>query len=113
MHPLEEKLVELLQDNKEQNGINALHYLEAFSTLSRVTTAVFENKTDNLAKLIKNEKTEPGTLQANTVNLQWASHYLKLFGELKIIDAMITELRDEQSNNNQLEELLQAERENT
>ena len=112
MNPLEENLVELLRENKEQNGINALHYLEALHTLSRVTTAVFENKADDFSETFETEVTSENFKQSIN-KLQWGVHYVKLFGELKNISTMIGKLRDEQSENNQLEDALQAERKNT
>ena len=112
MNPLEENLVQLLRENKEQNGINALHYLEALYTLSRVTTMVFESKADALAKICEGKIT-PDNFKERANDLQWGLHYMKLFGELKNISIMIGKLRDEQSENNQIEDALQAERKNT
>ena len=52
MNPLEEKLVELLRVHKEEHGVYALHYLEAFHTLSRVVTAMFEGKQNDLLEVM-------------------------------------------------------------
>tara|TARA_Y100000022_G_scaffold199044_1_gene210643 strand:- start:2118 stop:2462 length:345 start_codon:yes stop_codon:yes gene_type:complete len=114
MNPLEEKLVELLQAHKEENGINALHYLEAFHTLSRVMTAVFEGKREDLMKVMANMKEEgrdEGELFEKFTNTLIA--YQVQYKQLSQVQKDIENAVGYQRGSNWLEELLQSERESS
>ena len=111
MNPLEEKLVELLQAHKEENGINALHYLEAFYTLSRVVVEVFDGKRWDLVKttgemLKEGEKdTELFDRLMSTLNVYHYQHK-----HLKGVQGDIEKSVKLQEGSNWLEELIQSKR---
>ena len=110
MNPLEEELVALLQRHKEDHGINALHYLEAFHTFSRVVAGVYEGKAEHLHKIVA-DMIEDGKDIADIKNLrEWGGHYLSRFELLSTIRDQIEVLKNDQSENNQLEEMIQSER---
>ena len=110
MNPLEEGVVELLKSNKEEHGINALHYLEAFHTFSRVVAGVYEGKAEHLHKIVA-DMIEEGKDIGDIKNMrEWGGHYLSRYEILSKIRDQIEVLKNDQSENNQLEELIQSER---
>ena len=114
MNPLEEKLVELLQAHKEENGINALHYLEAFHTFSRVMTEVFAGKRDDLMKVMVSMKEEgrgEGELFEKFTDTLIA--YQAQYKQLSQVEKDIEKVLGFQRGSNWLEELLQSKRQDS
>lgn len=109
MNPLEEKLVDLLRAHKEEHGIYALHYLEAFHTLSRVVTGMFENKRDDLSKVIsimrEEGKTDTELCQRFT---DYLASYHVLTKNLSAIQVDIEKAIAFQNAGDGLEKLLQS-----
>jgi len=102
MNPLEEKLVELLRENKKQNGINALHYLEAFYTLSRVVTAVFEGNSNTIQTALVHMANSGKEIEDINNVADLGGHYISHHEHLKEIRGKIKELLEEQIKTNQL-----------
>jgi hypothetical protein len=114
MNPLEEKLLELLEGNAEQNGINSLHYLEALCTLSRSTTYVFQCRKEHIEKLMKTKTGEENNEDELFDKLtQTLCVYINQWQKLDDLSKEIEKIRKFQEGSNWFDDLLQSERKNT
>jgi len=113
MNPLEEKLVELLQENKEQNGTNSLHHLEAFYALSRIVTAIYEGNSNNIQKALVHMANNGKEIEDIEPIVFAGGHYISHHENLKEIRDKIKELVEEEIKNTQLLSSDQAKRKST